>query len=387
MTFFFIWKHGVDKLHEFMGKLNSFNDFFKFTLTFSKSAINFLDVRVLVSETLNLDDSRSLVTEVYRKETNSFAGGLDYSSFHPHHTLHSLPYSLAFRAFKLCSTQEDIDKNLNFIRESFIQRHFPVSLIDSQLNKCADRFAVHVEGSGTVTNTGANTGSDVLTDTVVEDVVDLTVGGVEVSNTLVTPFLTIDYNQFSSTIKSLVLKHFHVVDPGRNIFNLPTISYRRAENFRDKLVSIRRKNTGVGGLAGGQEPCKGARCGLCVQLPSTTNVSFADSSFTWTIRSLVNCNSRNCVYLAVCRLCGLKYVGETVDFRLRMNNHRSQQNWLTASAFYRHRTLTGHCFKDFDLLILRSDLVDKDDMRSWERFFMDRFNTLVPFGLNKLDEL
>jgi hypothetical protein len=48
---------------------------------------------------------------------------------------------------------------------------------------------------------------------------------------------------------------------------------------------------------------------------------------------------------------------------------------------------TGHSFRDLSLYILRANLLNKDDMRNWERFFMDRLGSLWPFGLNTLDEL
>jgi hypothetical protein len=372
---FFIWKHGISELHKFMEKLNSFNNFFKFTLTYSESMITFLDVKVTVGDSLNLDNSKKIETDVFRKDTNSYAGGLDFNSFHPQHTIHSLPYSLAFRTFKLCSSRNDIERNLRFIRENFIQRHFPVDVIDSQINRCAEKLLMV---SGDADPNGDSVG-----------------GNMKNSDNRVTPFLVIDFNMFSGAIKNIISKHFHVVDPEREIFNSPTISYRRADNLRDLLVNNGSNDTSVVASSTGvinsdeigQKACMGSRCLLCKQLPSISNVSFPDIKFNWIIKANVNCNSRNCVYLAVCRRCNIRYVGESYDFRLRMNNHNSQQNTLPASAFYRHKNDTGHCFRDFDLVILRSNLKDKDDMRNWERFFMDRFRTLVPLGLNKLEEL
>jgi hypothetical protein len=205
---------------------------------------------------------------------------------------------------------------------------------------------------------------------------------------LITPYFSTDFSQFSNLIKKVIFKHFHLVDPEGKIFSRPIISYRRAENFSDLLVNIRR--TEINNMNEehiGQKPCMGNRCLLCKQLAIRSVVSLPDSLFTWTIKNSVNCNSTNCVYLAICKKCNIRYVGETLNFRSRMNLHNSQQFTLPASAFFRHRTATGHVFRDFELIILRSNLRDKDDLRRWERFFIDRLHSLIPNGLNKLEEL
>jgi hypothetical protein len=219
-------------------------------------------------------------------------------------------------------------------------------------------------------------------------VVCASVDNVLLHSDLVTPYLIVDYNQFSDVIKKAVAKHFHVVDPIGHIFKHPIISYRRAENLADILVNVKRDmSSAPTSEVFGQKPCGGPRCRLCVQLPHISIISFPNRTFKWTIKKLVDCNAKNCVYLAVCEKCDVRYVGESFDFRHRMNNHNSQQFTLPSTAFFRHRLGTDHYFRDFKLYILRSNLRDKDEMRRWERFFIHRFRTLDPLGLNRLEEL
>jgi hypothetical protein len=204
--------------------------------------------------------------------------------------------------------------------------------------------------------------------------------------TLVTPYLVIDFNQVSDTVKQIVHRHFSVVDPDNKVFTKPIISYRRSANLQNSLVNVKR-NVGVTLTTSGQLPCSGSRCLLCLQFPSTSNLSFPELNFSWSIRGPADCNSRNCVYLAVCGLCNMKYVGETLNFRLRMNLHNSQQHSTPSCSFFKHRMATGHVFRDFKLYVLRSNLVDKEDMRSWEAFFIDRLHTMHPLGLNYLENI
>jgi hypothetical protein len=222
------------------------------------------------------------------------------------------------------------------------------------------------------------------------------------TNGLVTPYLIVDHNELSCFVKNLVKRHFNVVDPDGLVFSSPVISFRRAPNLRNMLVNI-----GVGSQASGsahslqdsiqnapivhtmdwlgQSPCLAPRCLLCKQLPTVSSLSFPEFNFNWELRGNFSCKSMNCVYLAVCGICDLKYVGETLNFRKRMNGHNSQQNTLPASSFYKHRESTGHVFRDFKLYILRANLRDKDDLRNWEAFFIDRLHTLTPLGLNVIE--
>jgi hypothetical protein len=110
--------------------------------------------------------------------------------------------------------------------------------------------------------------------------------------------------------------------------------------------------------------------------------------FKWEIRGDFNCNAHNCIYLAICRHCNIRYVGNTFDFRLRMNNHASQQYSNNSCSFFKHRQLTNHNFRDFNLFVVMGNLPrDKIILKDWESFFIDRFDTLHPIGLNFQEEI
>ena len=54
----------------------------------------------------------------------------------------------------------------------------------------------------------------------------------------------------------------------------------------------------------------------------------------------VSCNSLFCVYMIICK-CGLMYIGETKNFRARVNLHVSQAK----KAEYRKLFVSRHLFK------------------------------------------
>jgi hypothetical protein len=75
-------------------------------------------------------------------------------------------------------------------------------------------------------------------------------------------------------------------------------------------------------------------------------------------------------------------VGETTNFRKRMNGHRSDCFKKPETATYIHREKSGHTFDDFAIVILKGDFKSEDERKKFERFAIDRFNTFAG-GLNR----
>ena len=67
------------------------------------------------------------------------------------------------------------------------------------------------------------------------------------------------------------------------------------------------------------------RCQLCTE----DYLKIADKIFSlagrllFTIKYNFTCKSKNILHYMVCTICGEDYVGQTKDFRKRMNNHKS----------------------------------------------------------------
>lgn len=100
---FTIWTLGEDKLGEFINYLNSIHQTIKFTSERSTTSIPFLDV------TIQLNNGK-IEPDLYCKPTNKHQYLLSTSS-HPHHTKRSIPYSLALRLRRICSTEHCFNKD------------------------------------------------------------------------------------------------------------------------------------------------------------------------------------------------------------------------------------------------------------------------------------
>ncbi len=91
-----------------------------------------------------------LVTSVFYKPTDSHSHLL-YSSSHPNHTKRSIPFSQFLRLCRLCSEDEDFHTKSLEMRDFFVQRGYPTSLLDTALSK-----ASQIPLSETLTNPVTN---------------------------------------------------------------------------------------------------------------------------------------------------------------------------------------------------------------------------------------
>ena len=56
---------------------------------------------------------------------------------------------------------------------------------------------------------------------------------------------------------------------------------------------------------------------------------FRNSGVTFEIKTPMDCTVRNVIYVIQCKNCGHTYIGETVNFRNRMSQHKSNSASLT----------------------------------------------------------
>ena len=75
----------------------------------------------------------------------------------------------------------------------------------------------------------------------------------------------------------------------------------------------------------GIKHCGNKRCLLCCRnyLQLTDKIISPIGKLLFTIKCNFSCKSKNILYYMTCTICGKDYVGQTNDFRKRMNNHKS----------------------------------------------------------------
>ena len=85
--------------------------------------------------------------------------------------------------------------------------------------------------------------------------------------------------------------------------------------------------------------CGGNRCEVCDLIKPSSIVTFENGQ-EYTIKTPMNCNSLNVIYMIKCRICFACYIGETNDFRYRANNHKKD----IRNECYRKLKVNKHVF-------------------------------------------
>ena len=124
---FLLWTQGEDQLNSFITYLNNLHPTIKFRSSFSYSEIPFLDVNVM------LIDGR-LKTDLYVKPTDKHQYLLK-SSCHPSHTKQSIPFSMALRLKRICSTDEFFNKRSDALTTHLIKRGYTHRFIKEEIEK------------------------------------------------------------------------------------------------------------------------------------------------------------------------------------------------------------------------------------------------------------
>ena len=88
--------------------------------------MDFLDVKVWV------DSDGYIQTDLYIKP-NAKNNYLLPSSCHPAHIFNNIPYSLAYRLVRICSSKENLEKRFEQLRETLLSREYRPKVVDAAI--------------------------------------------------------------------------------------------------------------------------------------------------------------------------------------------------------------------------------------------------------------
>ena len=270
---FDLWTLGLPKLLEFTEYINSLYPTIKFELVYSESSLNVLDL------ILHLQDG-FIITDIYAKPTDSHLY-LPFSSSHPSHCKRAIPYGVALRIKRNCSTDQFLNKRCEEYKGYLCSQNYSKELVDRQFEKAL-----------------SNERSELLTKRVKP-------------KKKVFP-LVLDYNPILPDIQQVIKKHSHLlrlspelleIFPSKSIFP----AYRRTKNLKEILAPSKfRKNEARNEtLEDDRGCCKcNKRCDLCKNflIQDTKFESFATGRI-YRINQKLSCTSKNVIYLAACNKC------------------------------------------------------------------------------------
>ena len=362
---FMIWTAGEKSLKEFIKEINCEHPSIKFDCKYSKRSVNFLDT------TLTLERNGSIGTSLYRKPTDRNAY-LHYNSYHPLKQKENIPFGQFLRAKKICSSSTEADDSMEQIKVKFKNRGYPDTKLDRQKEKttCINR-------------------EDLLQDK-------------EKEKSKRIPFTT-TFNKELPEIKSIVNKHWHLLQTNRDIApsfeERPVLAFRRNKNLRDILGQT---HLSKGKKTTSEKPRKSGGCQACLshgrnqccnQIVSTKTFRSQATNETFEIRHHLNCRSRNVIYLGFCNKCqGTQYVGKSEPpANLRINTHRHDVKSPTGGAFDKHFNEPGHDYNKNARFILIEQIKNYKAMKKMEirklleereDYWMAKLKTIIPKGLN-----
>ena len=111
--------------------------------------------------------------------------------------------------------------------------------------------------------------------------------------------------------------------------------------------------------------CKGNKCDIC-KIIMTVSEFITENGLTHKINHCMNCNSKYVIYYIRCN-CGQSYIGQTVNFRLRINLHKQQ----IMNPEHRHLKVSKHlynCSQNYKVLPIyqmrTEDLIERQSMEN-----------------------
>ena len=308
--------------------LNSMDPNIKYTLEPAKKCIdknnrvtqksNFLDITVTVHH------DGSLETDIFYKETNAH-NYLDYTSHHPEHIKKNIPYNLAKRIIVFCSSSEVMNYRLNELKMWLSDCNYPKAIIDkafhsAKLQGPAPKPLPNQNVLPLVTTYASNYSCHNIS---------------KLSNVLLR-------NSNSNRVEE-VFKNTSTI----NALKQPPNILRQLSQAKFNLVPVTRPP--------GLHKCNNPACILCKLYIQECQSFFGSNNIQWEIKSSITCHSKNVIYFLKCLACNFMTtnVGQTTNFRQRMNNHISDSR-------------TGRTTDIFDLHVFKCT---KDNAFLLEPFF------------------
>ena len=250
----------------------------KFEMTNNRNSSNFLCLNIVRNH-------GEFDVDIFYKPTDGH-NYLHYTSSHPRHVKNSVPFNLARRLCSIVQKPDQLELRQTELNQFLRARAYPSELINYNFEK-----AKNMSSEFTSQNEKSK----------------LTV--------------VFTYNPKNPCLKSYITNAINILKLdkviGYKFQNLDIrYAYRQPKNLRRMLChKMPLKNYY-------STKCKGTRCEICNIIIEADKIVFKNGK-TFNLNANMSCNAKFCIYYIKCQ-CGSEYIGETEDFRARVNLHKSQ---------------------------------------------------------------
>ena len=345
------WTGTVKELEDFIIAINQLHPTIKFTANYDilTKSTTFLDTTITIKDGY-------IITDLYRKPTDKIQYLLP-TSCHPSHIFTNIPFSLALRLVRICSTTDLLKKRFSELTDMLISRCYNKNVVLAAIQKAG----------------GVNR-SDALKKVV------------KVKSDRV--ILAVRYHPCLTSISTTVKTHWNTLiqDPiMKKIFaKPPMLAFKQPPNLRSLLVRAKlatkarpsRVNTGT-------HQC-GKSCKLCSYINPSKEVKSTVTGEKCKIQGDFNCKTLGVIYLVTCKKCNKQYIGQTFrKFCIRMKEHLTDITKVEDKIISTHYNSPGHSIDDFSVQVIEKVLPNSTHiLLERERLWILKFRTVIPLGLN-----
>ena len=352
---FFIWNHGEDSLKDFIKFCDNYSSATKMSSNIryvsntSKESVEFLDVIVKIV-------NNKIQTCLFTKKTDAHLY-LTTNSCHPAHVIKNIPKGQLIRVRRICSEEEDFDRNAKQVMQFFKSRGY----VDRQLQRSLKevKSIPRKELLGPSKKTKSEDPNSILVCT---------------------------WHPKLSNLPAVLKKNYDILDNDprlRTIFtDRPTVAFRRKKNLANLLCKndVREKKIDP------HEQSKTCKCQVCKIMSKSDSVTNPKNGLSLKLRPGGNCKSTGIVYAVKCKKCNLIYVGHSGnDMCDRYGKHkydikkRPDQNELATHCHQNHDVS-----KDLEIYIVDYGIPDLDQRKRMEDKVICKLQTMGQHGLNEL---
>ena len=172
----------------------------------------------------------------------------------------------------------------------------------------------------------------------------------------------------------------------------PIVAFRRPRNIKEFLISSdlpeikmfpTKKRISI-------PRCNRSACRHFPVLDKTGWVKSNSTGRKYRTQTRISCTSSNLIYLIQCTICNKQYVGQIRNKILtKLDQHystiRTKQEIPVSRHFSSHQCKEPYPVRIFILSLIKNSDEASENRNKWERYWMARLNTYVPYGMNIQD--
>ena len=266
---------------------------------------------------------------------------LSYRSCHPYHVKKAVPLNLFHRICQIVDTNDRKNFRIEEMKKYLLKRHYPKSLLDSSAHLAISKqnlLGTHSEKPPSLN------------------------------------FIS-TFNPNNPHIKyfiSLIWKMLQNESSTARIFGGIKLqfTYKKSKTIKNILCPSKlSSNPPLKGII----KCNGPKCEICDLVTPCDSITIEGKIFK--INSPLNCNSTSVIYVMFC-ICGKSYLGETSNFRQRVNLHKSQLSLERNRKIYalKHIFSCGSKFSINPIYMCSENTLERETI---ETHFINMYKTLL----------